>query len=102
MLGLHEYSLSYGQVAVERGTVSLNIMSQRENGFRVNSRAKGSTNAARRAIRVQFVQGVNEMGSGFNSRKGAMFRKPFYYFILSLVAIGRGIYFTHEDRVSVR
>ena len=57
MLGLHEHSLSYGQVAVERGTVSLNIMSQRENGFRVNSSAKGSTNAARRAIRVQFVQG---------------------------------------------
>ena len=27
-----------------------------------------------------------------------MFRKPFYYFIPSLVAIVRGIYFTHEDR----
>ena len=89
MVGSHEHSLSYGQVAVERGTVSLNIMSQRENGFRVNSRAKGSTNAARRAIRVQFVQGSqlrpdsingvgsHEIGSGFNSRKGVMFRKPF-------------------------
>ena len=63
MLGLHEHSLSYGQAAVARGTVSLNIMSQREDGFRVNSKAKGSTNAARRA--------------GFNSREGAMFRKPF-------------------------
>ena len=30
-----------------------------------------------------------------------LFRKPFYYLILSLVAIVRGIYFTHEDRVSV-
>ena len=39
--------------------------------------------------------------SGFNSCKRVMFRKPFYYFIPSLVAIVRGIYFTHEDRVSV-
>ena len=79
MLGLHEHSLSYGQVAVERGTASLNIMSQRENGFRVNSRAKGSTNAARQAIRIQSLQGghpgsVNgvgshEISSGFNSRR---------------------------------
>ena len=63
MLGLHEHSLSYDQVAVARGTVSLNIMSQRENGFRVNSKAKGSTtlqgepsgfnSKARRAIRVR-------------------------------------------------
>ena len=36
-------------------------------------------------------KGVDEMGSGFNSRKGAMFRKPFYYLIPSLVAIVRGI-----------
>ena len=78
MLGLHEHSLSYGQVAVERGTVSLNIMSQRENGFRVNSRVKGSTNAARRAIRVQSVQGGHVS-------------EAIYYFIPSLVAIGRGI-----------
>ena len=68
MLGLHEHSLSYGQVAVERGTASLNIMSQRENGFRVNSRAKGSTNAARQAIRIQSLQGghpgsINGVGS---------------------------------------
>ena len=35
-------------------------------------------------------------------RDTEVFRKPFYYFILSLVAIVRGIYFTHEDRVSVR
>ena len=68
MLGLHEHSLSYGQVAVERGTASLNIMSQRENGFRVNSRAKGSTNAAKQAIRVQSLQGgqpgsINGVGS---------------------------------------
>ena len=89
MLGLHEPSLSYGQVAVERGTVSLNIMSQRENGFRVNFRAEGSTNAARRAIRVQFVQGGHPR---FNSRcKRAMFREPFYHFVSSLVAIVRGI-----------
>ena len=47
-------------------------------------------------------KGVIEMGSGVNSREGAMFRKPFNYFIPSLVAIVRGIYFTHEDRVSVR
>ena len=46
-------------------------------------------------------KGVIEIGSGFNSREGAMFRKAFYYFIPSLVAIVRGIYFTHEDRVSV-
>ena len=78
MLGLHEHSLSYGQVAVERGTVSLNIMSQRENGFRVNSRAKGSTNAARRAIRVQSVQGGHVS-------------EAIHYFIPSLVAIVRGI-----------
>ena len=39
--------------------------------------------------------------SGFNSCKGAMFRKPFTYFIPRLVAIARGIYFTHEDRFSV-
>ena len=88
MLGLHEHSLSYGQVAVERGTVSLNIMSQRENGFRVNSKAKGSINAARRAIRVQFVQGGHVS-------------KAIYYFIPSLVATVRGISFTHEDRFSV-
>ena len=36
---------------------SLNIISQRENGFRVNSRAKGLTNAARQAIRIQSLQG---------------------------------------------
>ena len=30
-----------------------------------------------------------------------LFRKSFNYFIPSLVAIVRGIYFTHEDRVSV-
>ena len=79
MLGLHEHSLSYGQVAVERGTASLSIMSQRENGFRVNSRAKGLTNAARQAIRIQSLQGgqpgsingvgSHEIGSGFNSRR---------------------------------
>ena len=79
MLGLHEHSLSYGQVAVGRGTASLNIISQRENGFRVNSRAKGLTNAARQAIRIQSLQGgqpgsINgvgnhEIGSGFNSRR---------------------------------
>ena len=44
------------------------IMSQRENGFRVNSRAKGSTNAARQAIRIQSLQGghpgsINGIGS---------------------------------------
>ena len=79
MLGLHEHSLSYGQVAVGRGTASLNIISQRENGFRVNSRAKGLTNAARQAIRIQSLQGgqpgsingvgSHEIGSGFNSRQ---------------------------------
>ena len=68
MLGLHEHSLSYGQVAVGRGTASLNIISQRENGFRVNSRAKGLTNAARQAIRIQSLQGgqpgsINGVGS---------------------------------------
>ena len=74
MLGLHEHSLSYGQVAVGRGTASLNIISQRENGFRVNSRAKGLTNAARQAIRIQSLQGgqpgsINGVGSQprFNS-----------------------------------
>ena len=94
-------------------------MSQRENGFRVNSRAERSTNAARRAIRVQSVQGgqprpgsINGVGSHprFNSRcKRAMFREPFYHFIPSLVAIVRGILLvvqwlgymtlTHEIRV---
>ena len=39
--------------------------------------------------------------SGFNPCKGVMFREPFYHFIPSLVAIVRGIKFTHEDRVSV-
>ena len=79
MLGLHEHSLSYGPVAVGRGTASLNIISQRVNGFRVNSRAKGLTNAARQAIRIQSLQGgqpgsingvgSHEIGSGFNSRR---------------------------------
>ena len=79
MLGLHEHSLSYGQVTVGRGTASLNIMSQRENGFRVNSRAKGLTSAARQAIRIQSLQGgqpgsingvgSHEIGPGFNSRR---------------------------------
>ena len=48
--------------------------------------------------------------SGFNPCKGvkvqfqateAMFRELFYHFIPSIVAIVRGIKFTHEDRVSV-
>ena len=122
MLGLHEHSLSYGQVAVERGTASLSIMSQRENGFRVNSRAKGLTNAARQAIRIQSLQGgqpgsingvgSHEIGSGFNFRrrsqpgsipgrgpagfnclgKRSHDSKAIHYFIPSLVALGRGIY----------
>ena len=75
-------------VAVARWMVSLNIMSQREDEFRVNSKAKGSTNAARRAIRVQFMQGGHVL-------------KAIHYFIPNLLAIVRGIYFTHEDTVSV-
>ena len=99
MLGLHEHSLSYGQVAVERGTVSLNIMSQRENGFRVNSRAKGSTNAARRAIRVHSK--ARRASRVQFPLLGSHVSKAIYYFILNLVAIVRGIYIPHEDRVSV-
>ena len=58
-----------------------------------------------KARRVRFnsrCKRAIEIGSGLNSCEGDIFRKPFYYFIPSLVAIVRGIYFTHEDRVSVR
>ena len=81
MLGLHEHSLSYGQVAVGRGTASLNIISQRENGFRVNSRAKGLTNAARQAIRIQSLQGgqpgsINGVGSHVSRAILPLYSKP--------------------------
>ena len=89
MLGLHEHSLSYGQVAVGRGTASLNIISQRENGFRVNSRAKGLTNAARQAIRIQSLRGGQP---GSINGVGSHDSKAIHYFIPSLVALGRGIY----------
>ena len=83
MLGLHEHSLSYGQVAVARGTVSLNIMSQRENGFRVNSKARGdqpgSISVARKPAGFSYL--------GIRSHVS----KAIYYFIPSLVAIVRGI-----------
>ena len=65
--------------------MSLNIMSQRENGFRVNSKAKGSINAARRAIRVQFVQGGHVSKAIL-----LLYSKPRGYRSRQLV--------THEDR----
>ena len=58
--------------------MSLSIMSQRENGFRVNSKAKGSINAARRAIRVQPRQGgPPRPGSitGVGSQPGSILRR---------------------------
>ena len=80
MLGLQENSLFYGQVAVERGTGVTSIL-----------RLKGQLTLQGEPSGFNSCKGVIEIDSGFNSREGAMSRKPFYYFIPSLVAIVRGI-----------
>ena len=63
----------------------------------------GFSSVARKPLRSVRVNGVgsHEIGPGFNSRRRSHVSRAIHYFIPSLVALGRGLLSTHENRVSV-